>query len=138
MEWQHASPEVSRVERNVDARQGNSCNTTFQRNITTLRSLLLLCNLEAVVNDILRHALDLLNTGGLQELMDVRFISVALHGGIPSYLLEVNIFLLEIIKNVREGLQSQKIARRNILQTLKSQSQLMKYTMWDMTHTSTL
>jgi hypothetical protein len=126
------------MERNVDARQGNSCDTTFQRNITTLGSLLLLCSLEAVVNDILQHVLDLLNTEGLQELMDVWFISVVLRGETLSYLLKVNIFLLEIIKNVREGLQSQKIACCDILQTLKSQSQPMEYTMGDMMHTSTL
>ena len=58
--------------------------------------------------------------------MDVWFISVVLQGGTPSYLLEVNIFFLETIKNVREGLQSQKIACRDILRTLKTQSQLMQ------------
>ena len=68
------------MERNVDTRQGNSCDTTFQCNITTLRSLLLLCDLEAVVDDILQHALDLFNTEDLQKLMDVWFVSVILHG----------------------------------------------------------
>jgi len=110
MEWQHASPEVSRVERNIDARQGNSCDATFQSNVTTLCSLLLLCDLEGVVDNIF-----LLKTEGLQKLTDVWFISVILHGGTRSYLLEVNILLLEIIKNVREGLQSQKITCRDIL-----------------------
>jgi hypothetical protein len=119
-EWQHTSPEVSRVERNVDARQGNSCDTTFQSNVTTLRSLLLLCDLKGVVDDIF-----LLKTEGLQKLTDVWFISVIPHGGTPSYLLGVNILLLEVIKNVCEGLQSQKIACRDILRTLKTQSQLM-------------
>ena len=45
----------------------------------------------------------------------MRFISVVLHGRILSYLLEVNIFFLEIIKDIREGLQSQEIACRDIL-----------------------
>ena len=120
MEWQHTSPEVSRVERNIDARQGNSCDATFQSNVTILCSLLLLCNLEGVVDDIF-----LLKTEGLQKLTDVWFISVIPHGGTPLYLLGVNILLLEVIKNICEGLQSQKIACCNILRTLKTQSQLI-------------
>ena len=63
---------------------------------------------------------NLLNTEGLQELTDVWFISIVLHEETLSYLLKVNIFLLEIIKNVHEGLQSQKIACHEILGTLKA------------------
>ena len=57
------------MERHIDAREGDSRDATLQSDIATLRSLLLLCSLEAVVDNILQHALNLLNTEGFQELL---------------------------------------------------------------------
>ena len=79
---------------------------------------------------------NLLNTEGLQELTDMQFISIVLHEETLLYLLKVNIFLLEIIKNICEGLQSQKIACRDKLRTWW-QWVWWQWTQWQVSATDT-
>jgi len=50
------------VERHIDARERNSRDATLQSDIATL------CSLEAVVDDIQQHTLNLPNAEGFQEL----------------------------------------------------------------------
>jgi hypothetical protein len=85
--------------------------------LATLRSLLLLRSLEAVVDNILQHILNLLDAEGFQELLRMQLISVAQYNirKNMSCLLEVNVFLLQVIENIGDSLQRQKIARRDIL-----------------------
>ena len=105
------------MERHIDTREGNSRDATLQSYIATLSSLLLLRSLEAVVDDILQHAPNLLDAEGFQELLRTQLISVAQYNIRKnlSCLLEVNIFLLQVIENIRDSLQRQKVARRDVL-----------------------
>ena len=107
------------MERHIDAREGNSRDATLQSDIATLSSLLLFHSLEAVVDDILLHALNLLDGESFQELLVLRTQLIS----VPQYnirknlscLLEVNIFLLQVIENIRDSLQPQKVACRDVL-----------------------
>ena len=105
------------MERHIDARERNSHNTTLQSDIATLRSLLLLRSLKAVVDNILQHTLNLLEAKGFQELLRTQLISITQYNirGNLSYLLEVNVVLLQVIESNRDSLQRQKVARRDIL-----------------------
>ena len=90
----------------------NSRNATPQSDIATWSSLLYLHSLNTVVNDILQHTFDLLDAGGFQELLPTQLISITQYNIRKnlSYLLEVNIFLLHVIENIRDSLQRQKVA----------------------------
>ena len=105
------------MERHIDARERNSRDVTPQSDITTLRSFLLLCSLKAVIDNILQHTLNLLDTEGFQELLRTQLISVTQYniGKNLSCLLEVNVFLLQVIENSRDSLQRQKFACRDVL-----------------------
>jgi len=75
--------------------------------IATLRGLLLLRSFKAVVDDILQHILNLLDAEGFQKLLRTQLISVAQYNirkHLPC-LLEVNIFLLQVIENICDSLQ---------------------------------
>ena len=84
--------------------------------VWSLRSLLHLRSLDAVVDDILQHTLDLLDAEGFQELLQMQLISITQYNIRKnlSYLLEVNIFL-HVIENIHDSLQRQKVACHNIL-----------------------
>ena len=105
------------MERHIDARERNRRDATLQSDIATLRSLLLLCSLKAVIDNILQHILNLLDAEGFQELLRTQLISVAQYNIRKnlSCLLEVNVFLLQVIENIRDSLQRQKVARRDVL-----------------------
>jgi hypothetical protein len=88
------------MERYIDTRKGNSRDTALQGDIAALRDILLLGNLEGVVDD-LQYLLD---GESLQELVNtVRECHALSKSGRPSYLLKINVLLLEIIENIREG-----------------------------------
>ena len=105
------------MERHIDARERNSRDATLQSDIATLRSLLLLCSLEAVVDNVLQHTLNLLDAEGFQELLRAQLVSVVQYNIRKnlSYLLEVNVFLLQVIENIGDSWQCQKVVCRNIL-----------------------
>ena len=74
------------MERHINARERNSCDTALQSDIATLRSL------EAVVDNILQHTLNLLDAEDFQELLWTQLISVTQYNvrGNLLYLLGVN------------------------------------------------
>jgi hypothetical protein len=57
------------VEGHIDARKGDSRDAALQGNIPALRVLLLLRNLEAVVDNVLQHTLDLFDAERFKELI---------------------------------------------------------------------
>ena len=93
------------MERHIDARERNSRDATFQGVTATLRSLSLLRSLEAVVDDILEHILNLLDAKGFQGLLWTahQCVRYDVRNSLP-YLLE---FLLQVVENIHDSLKCQ-------------------------------
>ena len=60
-EGHDTGPKVTRMEGHIDTRKRNRSKSTLQFNVT-LRSLLGLCLLEALLNNLTEHFLDLINS----------------------------------------------------------------------------
>ena len=66
-EGHDTGPKVTRMEGHIDTRKGNRSKSTLQFNVT-LCSLLGLCLLEALLNNLTEHFLDLINSELLSKL----------------------------------------------------------------------
>ena len=71
-EGHDTSPKVTGVEGHIDTRKRNRSKSTLQFNVT-LCSLLGLCLLEALLNDLTEHFLDLINSELLSKLKQSPF-----------------------------------------------------------------
>ena len=104
------------MEWNVDAGQGNGGKATLEFDVA-LGALKLLSALEARVNNLAQHLLDLVHGEPLSQLKGVDQLDVISIGGRP-YLLDVDLLHLEIVEDVCHGLQSDQFTSANILLTL--------------------
>jgi hypothetical protein len=127
-ERKDTGPEVSGMEGNINSRQGNGGESTFQFNVTVFCLVLLFGLLEAGLDNFKKHFFDLFNGELLSQLQHNASVQRSVHGQ-KACLCDVHILYFEIIEDVGHGLKRDKLSRAHILLILhvgqKSKSILM-------------
>jgi hypothetical protein len=106
------------VEGDIDAGERNRSKATLKDNIA-LSLLFLKCAIVAAIHDVLQHLFNLRETKFLGQLrVDHQYNNSKLFS--DTYLANVNFLYLEVIEDIRESLQCDKLPCADILLTLTS------------------
>ena len=114
------------MEGHVNTRERNSCEAALESDVSLLR-LELLCLREAGVDDLAEHLLDLLHCKSFSKLFfnnkkkQSQYCDPISDAIRSAYLRDVNLFHLEIIENVSEGLKRDELSCANVLLTLPNE-----------------